>query len=100
MLRDMGCVLALQYMYADYVAGNWLATFAWWNANGFMLWCLFVVGEYLYALPGGSLSKNDGTCKDLSCYYHKGMYEYRPCVFCVDLVLVAVIRIIFYTMVR
>lgn len=68
MLRDMGCVLALQYIYPDYVAGNWLATFAWWNANGFMLWCLFVVGEY--ACPGGSLSRNDGTCKALSWLYY------------------------------
>lgn len=45
MVRDMGCLLALQYIYPQYVAGNWPLTFAWWNANGFMLWALFVVGK-------------------------------------------------------
>ncbi|CAM9119095.1 unnamed protein product [Scytosiphon promiscuus] len=45
MARDMGCVLALQYLYPLYVAGNWPLTFVWWNANGFMLWALFVIGH-------------------------------------------------------
>lgn len=45
MARDMACVLALQYVYPLYVAGNWPLTFIWWNANGFMLWALFVIGE-------------------------------------------------------
>ena len=45
MLRDMACVLALQYLYPHYVAGNWALTFVWWNLTGFMLWALFVVGE-------------------------------------------------------
>lgn len=45
MARDMGCVLALQYVFPLYVAGNWPLTFLWWNANGFMLWALFVVGK-------------------------------------------------------
>lgn len=45
MVRDMGCVMALQHVYPQYVAGNWPLTIAWWNANGFMLWCLFVVGH-------------------------------------------------------
>ncbi|CAN0483465.1 unnamed protein product, partial [Ectocarpus sp. 12 AP-2014] len=45
MARDMGCVLALQYLYPMYVAGSWPLTFLWWNANGFMLWALFVIGH-------------------------------------------------------
>ncbi|CAM9671353.1 unnamed protein product [Ascophyllum nodosum] len=45
MLRDMACVLALQYLYPHYVAGNWALTFVWWNLTGFMLWALFVVGH-------------------------------------------------------
>lgn len=45
MARDMGIVLALQYVYPLYVAGNWPLTFLWWNATGFMLWALFVIGE-------------------------------------------------------
>lgn len=45
MARDMGCVLALQYLYPMYVAGSWPLTLLWWNANGFMLWALFVIGE-------------------------------------------------------
>lgn len=45
MARDMGCLLALQYVYPEYVAGSWPLTLLWWNANGFMLWALFVVGE-------------------------------------------------------
>ena len=45
MARDMGCLLALHYLYPQYVAGNWPLTFLWWNATGFMLWALFVIGE-------------------------------------------------------
>lgn len=45
MARDMGCLLALHYVYPQYVAGNWPLTFVWWNASGFMLWALFVIGE-------------------------------------------------------
>lgn len=45
MIRDMACLLALQYVYPLYVSGNWPLTFLWWNLNGFMLWALFVIGE-------------------------------------------------------
>ncbi|CAN0424437.1 unnamed protein product, partial [Laminaria digitata] len=45
MMRDMGCLLALQYVYPLYVSGNWPLTFLWWNLNGFLLWALFVIGE-------------------------------------------------------
>ena len=45
MIRDMACLLALQYVYPLYVSGNWPLTFLWWNLTGFMLWALFVIGE-------------------------------------------------------
>ena len=45
MARDMGCLVALHYVYPLYVEGSWPLTFLWWNAAGFMLWALFVVGE-------------------------------------------------------
>lgn len=45
MVRDMGCLLALQYVYPLHVSGSWPLTFLWCNLSGFMLWALFVIGE-------------------------------------------------------
>ena len=46
MLRDMGLIYGLYKLYPVYVAGNWPLTFLWWNATGFLMWALFVVGEF------------------------------------------------------
>lgn len=45
MVRDIAFLVALQYIYPQYVAGNWPLTVIWWNINGLILWALFVVGE-------------------------------------------------------
>eukprot|EP00611_Tribonema_gayanum_P007391 TRINITY_DN1675_c0_g1_i5.p1 TRINITY_DN1675_c0_g1~~TRINITY_DN1675_c0_g1_i5.p1 ORF type:complete len:133 (-),score=21.88 TRINITY_DN1675_c0_g1_i5:285-683(-) len=45
MVRDMGLICALWKAYPVYVEGNWPLTFVWWNAMGFMMWALFVVGH-------------------------------------------------------
>lgn len=50
MVRDMACLMGLQYIYPRHVAGSWPLTIVWWNAKGFMLWALFVVGEIFGAL--------------------------------------------------
>jgi omega-3 fatty acid desaturase (delta-15 desaturase) len=45
MAWDMGVIVALWKAYPLYVEGNWPLTFLWWNATGFMMWALFVVGH-------------------------------------------------------
>mmetsp|Transcript_6373 Transcript_6373/g.9548 ORF Transcript_6373/g.9548 Transcript_6373/m.9548 type:complete len:374 (+) Transcript_6373:128-1249(+) len=45
MLRDFSAIYALWKAYPMYVEGNWPLTFVWWNAMGFFMWALFVVGH-------------------------------------------------------
>ncbi|CAM9152106.1 unnamed protein product [Chrysoparadoxa australica] len=45
MFRDFALIAGLQWLYPRYVEGNWPLTLLWWNAVGFIMWALFVVGH-------------------------------------------------------